>query len=1107
MSHLTGYRLSNAAGARLSGEGGAAIVNCDAERSIRRCADWARRFVMGAAVLACGAITAPGTGLAQTPLTIDNNTTVTEGPGSVTHGTTIVGNVSGTVGGVPGGTYIVPTGSTATLVASPSFELFVGNNAGSTGVVNVNGGTITSTNLGSQYEIGYFGQGTLTVSNGGTLVGPGDTHVGDFAGSSGVLTVDGTGSTFASGAGSHLLSIGFDGTGQLNVTNGAAIHAAGMQVGGGSGVGTALVSGAGSTVSADLFLGVGVNAGGVGTLTITDGATVTSDLGTYLAFSRGSTGNVSVSNGGSLTSPLLAVGIGGTADLRIQSNSTATINGPTIVGALAESGSIEVSGTGASLAVHNGNLNVGAGGDGAMTISGGGNVSVTGGSTFISGQCSEPGLSGVFCFTPAQGGHGAVTVTDPGSVLNAGNALTVGQFGPGVLTIANSGVVSAPGGVTVAPNAGVAGTLNFGAPAGSAPVPTGTLNTPTVTLGAGTGTINFNHTDTLTISAPISGTGAVNQIGSGTTIFTGANTYHGTTTVAAGTLQAGVASTFNGSSDLNVESGGTFDLHGFNESFVNVSNAGLINMGTGTAAGTVLTARGNYVGQDGTIAMNTVLGDDTSTTDHLLLLGGSASGHTFLQIANAGGLGAQTTADGIPVVELFTAGTSAEGAFTLANPELRAGAYDYRLFKGPLIPCAPPLPPPPQPLPPLPGARLSVFDACQSWFLRSTFAGEPPGPGEPEPPPVIPPGVLPPEPPTPGPGLFPIIGPEIATYGVVQPMAQQLGRTMMGTHDDRLGDLYPTGLPCQPTAPVYTKAPPVYTKAPTDCADGWRPAIWGRLFGQQIDNHYQAFADPRTDGQIAGMQVGFDVVRSDSLIPGHKDYGGLYFSYGNANVDVTGLVTNAAATAYVLQHTGALNLNAYSGGAYWTHYGPQGWYLDLTLQGTSYGGAASTEFAALETNGSGFISSLEAGYPIALPQLGFGFVLEPQAQVLWQYVSFDSGNDGLGPVALGTTSETTARVGLKGKWTIVSDSGQVWQPYVRANYWSDFGGMANTMFGTDSALLISHAQYMDVDAGFTTKIDTHLSAFADAGYQFAVSNDGGGKRNGVKGTAGLRYQW
>jgi len=227
----------------------------------------------------------------------------------------------------------------------------------------------------------------------------------------------------------------------------------------------------------------------------------------------------------------------------------------------------------------------------------------------------------------------------------------------------------------------------------------------------------------------------------------------------------------------------------------------------------------------------------------------------------------------------------------------------------------------------------------------------------------------------------------------------------------------------------------------------------------------------------------------------------------NANVDVTGLVTNAAATAYVLQHTGSLNLNSYSGGAYWTHYGAPGWYLDLTLQGTSYGGAASTEFARLKTSGSGFISSLEAGYPIAMPVFGPGFVLEPQAQVLWQWIGFDAGNDGLGPVALGTSSTTTARAGLKGKWTITTDSGQVWQPYVRTNYWNDFGGNPTTVFGGDLVPLIAHAQYMDVTGGVTTKIDTHLSAFVDAGYQFAVSHDGGGRRDGVKGSTGLRYQW
>ena len=77
---------------------------------------------------------------------------------------------------------------------------------------------------------------------------------------------------------------------------------------------------------------------------------------------------------------------------------------------------------------------------------------------------------------------------------------------------------------------------------------------------------------------------------------------------------------------------------------------------------------------------------------------------------------------------------------------------------------------------------------------------------------------------------------------------------------------------------------------------------------------------------------------------------------------------------------------------------------------------------------------------------------------------------------------------------------------MRVNYWNNMDGNI-VKFGIDMVPLISEAQYMDVDAGLTTKIDTHFSAFADAGYQFAVSNEGGGKRDGVKGSAGLRYQW
>jgi outer membrane autotransporter protein len=336
---------------------------------------------------------------------------------------------------------------------------------------------------------------------------------------------------------------------------------------------------------------------------------------------------------------------------------------------------------------------------------------------------------------------------------------------------------------------------------------------------------------------------------------------------------------------------------------------------------------------------------------------------------------------------------------------------------------------------------------------------------------------VPPVPPVPPGPEFPIIGPELATYGVVQPVARQLGLTTLGTLHERFGDSLE---PCTPGAAVAAPRAP----AAPDCGSG----MWGRVFGQQIDNRYSAFADPRASGQLVGIQTGFDFWRGSLM--GGRDASGLYFAYGNSRVDVDGLVTNQEATAFVLGHTGTVNLNGYSLGGYWTHYGPTGWYVDAVVQGTFYEGDATTQFANLPLDGGGIITSLEAGYPFPLPWFGPSFVLEPQGQIIWQQVSFKEANDGLGPVGLGTTSGATGRLGLRGKWTIASANGVLWQPYVVANVWRDWGAEATTMFGIDPVPLLERATRLEFAGGMTAKLGAKWSVFAQGGFQFATSDNG-----------------
>jgi outer membrane autotransporter protein len=697
------------------------------------------------------------------------------------------------------------------------------------------------------------------------------------------------------------------------------------------------------------------------------------------------------------------------------------------------------------------------------------------GSLFIG---SVPGANGVLTVTTpgtltdtaanignVAGSFGTVIVTGAGATWTNSSGVNVGNSGTGTLTVANGGVVR--GQVVIANNAGSIGALNIGAGGGSPAVAPGTINTASVAFGAGTGTLNFNHTSSNYVFAPaISGPGTVNVL-AGTTIFTANNTYSGTTDVAGGTLAAGRVNVFSPNSAYNVMSGGTLNLEGNNQN-LNVpipalrtifTNAGTVQLPASpgiSAPGTTLTVN-NYVGVNGNLVLNTFLGADNSPSDKLVIsgLGGNATGTTTLTVHNVSGPGAETSGNGILVVNAVDRGVTAPGTFVLQG-ELRAGAFDYDLFRG--------------------GLNGSDPTVASSWFLRSTFSPDGPGPVEPIGP-NPPPAVLPP-------GFWPIIGPELATDGVVQPIARQMGLQTLGTLHQRIGD--------------------TLTVANTGGEGaGIARSDWARFFGQGINNRYQAFADPQASGWMGGFQGGVDLLRT-SLLPGHRDVAGVYLAFANSNVNVNGLVTNPAATAYVQTHTGTLGLNSYSAGGYWTHYGPNGWYLDAVLQETYYNGNAITQFANLPINGSGFISSLEGGYPIPLP-LGPRFVLEPQAQIIWQQVAFNQANDGLGPVGLGTTSGTTGRVGLRGVWTIDGYNGHVWQPYVRTNIWRDWGAEATTTFGIDQVPLIEEATRLEFAGGVTALLGRGISLYAQAGYQFALDNVY--LRNGVQGDIGLRYVW
>lgn len=195
---------------------------------------------------------------------------------------------------------------------------------------------------------------------------------------------------------------------------------------------------------------------------------------------------------------------------------------------------------------------------------------------------------------------------------------------------------------------------------------------------------------------------SLTKLGAGKLTLSGANTYSGDTNVQEGTLWLsgdGSIGEMGSQQAVNVASGATFG--GSNGTTVNgkVTNEGtlvfgdseetgailtlngdLINMGTLTSGsssstpGNTLYVDGDYTGNGGSLYLNTVLGDDDSATDKLVITG-DASGTTDLYI-NGIGDGAQTT-NGIEVVDV--GGVSTSDAFVLKN-EVNASLYTYRLY-------------------------------------------------------------------------------------------------------------------------------------------------------------------------------------------------------------------------------------------------------------------------------------------------------------------------------------------------------------------------------------------------------------------------------------------
>lgn len=176
-------------------------------------------------------------------LIVQNNSTLTV-TGAVNVGAT------GGAGAIQGdGRLTVDNKSKLTMGGA----LFVGDGWGE--MVVSNGSAVTVS--GPWTVIGRYGLGKLDIASGSTMTSAGAAFVGEFAGSTGTVTVDGAGSSWTVGG---ALNVGMAGTGTLTIQNEGLVSAKTVTLASGTGSGTINIWTGGILAAEQINRGAGTSA-------------------------------------------------------------------------------------------------------------------------------------------------------------------------------------------------------------------------------------------------------------------------------------------------------------------------------------------------------------------------------------------------------------------------------------------------------------------------------------------------------------------------------------------------------------------------------------------------------------------------------------------------------------------------------------------------------------------------------------------------------------------------------------------------------------------------------------------------------------------------------
>lgn len=284
---------------------------------------------------------------------------------------------------------------------------------------------------------------------------------------------------------------------------------------------------------------------------------------------------------------------------------------------------------------------------------------------------------------------------------------------------------------------------------------------------------------------------------------------------------------------------------------------------------------------------------------------------------------------------------------------------------------------------------------------------------------------------------------------------------------------------------------------------------WGRVIGKHLKLDGKERFGLKTN--MYGFQVGhdFDVkTKQDDEGKLTRRFTGLYFGALRSHSKFydeyrakNGIVIADKLTSRV--KTTALNLGVTD-----TRYNENGTYIDwvgqLSWLNNRYSSVDGTQ---AKNHGWGAALSVETGRPYALGKdktnNGDSWILEPQAQLIAQYLRLGNFNDDTRSVSQKGYG-LRGRVGFRLAYNKPNDKQRTRTYYFIGNIWHDFKATGNALIGRDKLTEKFDRTWWELGLGSQFSLSENTYLYADARCEKSFDSN---KHHGCQGTVGMKYSW